>query len=78
MFVTKKTYFESARMIESFATESNISNLIDNLLVDQPEYVPYDELMIRRLHQQAFDSPRAMRYFEGRRISENSVKTFLL
>lgn len=78
MFVTKKTYFEAARMIDSFATESDIAGIIDNILEDQPEYVPYDELMIRRLHQQALDSPRAMRYFEGRRISENSVKRFLL
>jgi DNA primase len=78
MYVTQKTYFESVRMIDSFATESNISTAIDSILQDQPEYVPFDELMIRRLNQQALDSPRAMRYYEGRRISENSVKRFLL
>ena len=78
MHVTQKTYFESIRMIESFTTESNISSTIDSLLQDQPEYVSFDELMIRRLNQQALDSPRAMRYYEGRRISENSVKKFLL
>jgi len=78
MYVTQKTYFESIRMIESFTTESNISSTIDSLLQDQPEYVSFDELMIRRLNQQALDSPRAMRYYEGRRISENSVKKFLL
>lgn len=78
MFVTKKTFFESTRLIDSFATETDISGLIDSILQNEPEYAPYDELMIRRLHQQALDSPRAMRYFEGRRISENSVKKFLL
>lgn len=78
MFTTKKNYFEASRLIDSFALESDISSLINNILEDQPEYTPYDELMIRRLHQQALDSPRAMRYFEGRRISENSVKRFLL
>jgi DNA primase len=78
MFVTKKTFFEATRMIDSFSEEKDISGLIDSILEDKPEYVPFDELMIRRLHQQALDSPRAMRYFEGRRISENSVKIYLL
>jgi DNA primase len=78
MFSTKKTFFEATRMIDSFAMELDISGMINTLLEDKPEYVPFDELMIRRLHQQALDSPRAMRYYEGRRISENSVKTFLL
>ena len=78
MFTTKKTFFQATRMIDSCATETDIVGLIDNILVEQEEYVPFDELMIRRLHQQAGDSPRAMRYFEGRRISENSTKGFLL
>lgn len=78
MFTTKKTFFQATRMIDSCATETDIVGLIDNILLDREEYVPFDELMIRRLHQQAIDSPRAMRYFEGRRISENSVKRFLL
>ena len=78
MFSTKKTFFEATRMIDSFAMESDISGMINTLLEDKPEYIPFDELMIRRLHQQALDSPRAMRYYEGRRISENSVRTFLL
>lgn len=76
--VTGKTYFEAMRLIESAATEIDLIASIDKILEVEPEYVPYDELMIRRLHQQALDSPRAMRYFEGRRISENSVKRFLL
>jgi DNA primase len=78
MFTTKKTFFQATRMIDSCAMETDIVGLIDNILVEQEEYVPFDELMIRRLHQQAVDSPRAMRYFEGRRISENSTKGFLL
>jgi len=78
MFVTRKSYFESIRLIESFETESNILDIIDNTLVKTNDFKPFDELLIRRLHQQALDSPRAMRYFEGRRISENSIKTYLL
>ncbi len=78
MFTTRKTFFEATRMIDSFATETDIAGMIDNILVDQPEYVPFDELMIRRLHQQALESPRAIRYYEGRRISLDSVNKFSL
>lgn len=78
MFTTKKTYFEASRMIQSFESDSDISNMINNILEEDPEYKPYDELMIRRLHQQALDSPRAIRYFEGRRISLESVNKFYL
>lgn len=78
MFVTQKSYFESLRFIDKAATEVDIVGIINNALKTEPDYIPYDELMIRRLHQQALESPRAMRYFEGRRISENSVKRFLL
>jgi DNA primase len=78
MHVTKKSYFESLRFIKSQETESDILDVVNKTLFKQPDFVPYDELLIRRLHSQALDSPRAMRYYEGRRISENSVKKFLL
>jgi DNA primase len=32
--------------------------------------------LIKRLNQQALDSPRAMRYYSGRLVSEDSVKKF--
>lgn len=78
MHVTRKTYFESIRFIRSQETESDILDIVNKTLHKEPEFVPYDEVLIRRLHSQALDSPRAMRYYEGRRISENSVKKFLL
>jgi DNA primase len=78
MFTTNKTYFESVRFIESLSTETDISGIVGNLLKEEPEFVPFDELMIRRLHSQAAESPRAMRYYEGRRISKDSVDKFSL
>jgi DNA primase len=78
MHVAKKTYFESVRFIRSQETESDILDIVNKTLHKEPDFVPYDEVLIRRLHSQALDSPRAMRYYEGRRISENSVKKFLL
>jgi hypothetical protein len=78
MFVTQKSYFETLRFIDSMETETNFVDLINKTLEVEPDFKPFDELLIRRLHSQALESPRAMRYFEGRRISENSVKTYLL
>jgi 5S rRNA maturation endonuclease (ribonuclease M5) len=78
MFTTRKTFFEATRMIDSYSTEISISGLLDDILKEEPEYKPFDELMIRRLHQQAIESPRAMRYYEGRRISLDSVNKFSL
>ena len=41
-----------------------------------PDFVQYDELLIKRLCKQAIDSPRAMTYFEGRRLTKESVIKF--
>jgi DNA primase len=42
------------------------------------EFVQYDELLIKRLNNQATESPRAMRYFNGRGITNESVSKFSL
>lgn len=78
MHVTGKSYFESMRFIDSANKEIDILDTIEKKFVEQKEFSPYDELLIRRLNNQALESPRAMRYFEGRRISENSIKRFVL
>jgi DNA primase len=78
MHVSGRTYFESARFIKSKEQNSSIEDLINKQLTEKPMYVPYDELMIKRLNLQALESPRAMRYFEGRLITEDSVRKFSL
>lgn len=78
MYVTKRTYFESVRFIEGKKTSIDFQSDILNKLVVKPEFVPFDDVMIKRLNLQALDSPRAMRYFSGRKITEASVKKFSL
>ena len=78
MHVTRKSYFEAIRFIDSMEVESNILDSLDKMLENKPEFVPFDEFTIRRLNNAAIESPRAIRYFEGRRISENSIKKFQL
>lgn len=78
MFVTQKSYFETLRFVESSNKEVDILGMVNRALVKEQEWKPFDEVLVRRLHSQALESPRAMRYYGGRRISENSVKKFLL
>jgi DNA primase len=78
MHVSGRTYFESARFIKSKEQESSIEQQISQQLYEKPTYVQYDELLIKRLNVQALESPRAMRYFSSRLITEESIKKFAL
>jgi len=67
MTVSGRTYFEAIRYIKSNKT-----------LYSPPDFVAYDELLIKRLHNNAMESPRAIRYFEGRQINKASMVKFSL
>jgi DNA primase len=78
MSVSNKTYFESARYIKQKDKETDIEKLVNKKLHVVPEFVQYDEILIKRLNNQAIESPKAMNYFYSRRITEESVKKFVL
>lgn len=78
MHTSGRTYFESARFIRSKEQESSILDAVSKNLVEKPMYTQYDQVLIKRLNQQALDSPRAMRYYSGRSITEDSIKKFSL
>ena len=78
MFTTGRTYFETARYIKSKEAEHNIENIVNKAMYAPPEFIQYDELLIKRLNNQAIESPRAMRYFESRRITKDSAIKFNL
>lgn len=78
MHVSGRTYFESIRFIKSKEEETNLEQQINEQLIDKPLYTQYDDLLIKRLNIQALESPRAMTYFNGRRITDESVKKFSL
>jgi DNA primase len=78
MHMTSRTYFEAVRFIKSKEQEGNFDQDINRKLVDKPMYVQYDQVLIKRLNQQALESPRAMRYYSARLITEESVKKFAL
>ena len=76
MFVSKRTYFESARYIKSKEKQGSISEEVFSKLEEKPEYVQFDEVTIKRLGRQALDSERALNYFDYRKITKDSVKRF--
>ena len=76
MHTSSRTYFEAVRYIKSKETDQDLEMQINQKLHTKPDYVPYDELQIKRLSSQALESPRAMRYYNGRLITETSVKKF--
>ena len=78
MFTSGRTYFESSRFIKSKEVDSDLEMQISKKLEEKPDYIQYDQLLIKRLNQQAMESPRAMRYYSGRLITEDSVKKFAL
>ncbi len=78
MHTSGRTYFESVRYIKSKETETDIEQIVNKALVVKPEYNQYDQVLIKRLNTQALESPRAMRYYNGRLITEESVKKFNL
>lgn len=78
MKMTGRSYFESIRFIKSKEKQTNIEDLVNKKLYKPKEFIPYDELLIKRLSNQALESPRAMRYFEGRKITKQSIEKFSL
>jgi DNA primase len=78
MTMSGRTYFEAARYIKGKETLADLAYDIEKQLHEKPVYNQYDQVLIKRLNSQALESPRAMRYYEGRLITEDSVKKFSL
>ncbi len=78
MHTSGRTYFEAARFIKSKETQTNLESEITAQLVEKPVFVQYDEVQIKRLSQQALQSPRAMSYYLNRLIDEKSINKFSL
>ena len=76
MFMTGRSYFETLRYIKSKGSEVNLESVINKTLYSPPDFVQYDEVLIKRLNNQALESPRASRYFEGRKIAKESMIKF--
>ena len=78
MHMTGRTYFESIRFIKSKEVEGNLEQDINKALYVKPEFVPFDELIIKRLNNNLIASERAKEYFNYRKINQSSWNKFAL
>ncbi len=78
MAVSNRSYFESIRYIKQKNTETDITQLVNKKLYVAPEFTQFDEVLIKRLNNQAVESPRAINYFYSRRITQESINKFSL
>jgi DNA primase len=78
MHMTGRTYFESIRFIKTKEVEGNLEQDINKALYVKPEFVPFDELIIKRLNNNLIGSERAKEYFNYRKINQSSWNKFSL
>ena len=78
MHTTGRTYFESVRFIKSKEQAGNLEQEINKQLYKKPDFVLYDELILKRLYNQLITSDRAKDYFKYRKIELASWAKFSL
>lgn len=76
MHTSGRTYFEAARFIKGKEKLTNLTTEIDKVLVKEEQYKTFDELIIKRLHKNVYESNRAKTYYAYRKISSDSIVKF--
>lgn len=78
MHVSGRSYFESVRFIKNKETGADLEKEINTKIIEKPDFIRFDEELIKRLNADALESSRAVSYFSSRKISELSIKKFCL
>lgn len=78
MHVTKRSYFESARMIDSKKDSKNFIEVLESKLNKKPEFEEFDKELISKLNNAALTSQRAAQYYINRGITKDSVIKYQL
>lgn len=78
MHTTGRTYFESIRFIKNKETQMDLEKEINKQLFTKPEFVPFDELILKRLYNNLVTSERAKDYFRYRKLEISSWAKFSL
>lgn len=78
MHTSGRTYFESVRFIKSKEQDVDLEKQINQSLITKVEFTPFDELIIKRLHNNLLGSDRAKDYFKYRKIESSSCSKFSL
>ena len=76
---TSKTYFEAVRYIKNAEDDTiSIEQQINQTLYKKPDFVQFDEVILKRLNNNLSGSDRAKDYFKYRKISSTSWSKFSL
>lgn len=78
MHTSGRTYFEAIRFVKSKEQEGNLEQDINKALYQKPDFVPFDELTLKRLYNNLLQSDRAKDYFTYRKINMQSWAKFSL
>jgi len=78
MHVTKRSYFESARLIDSKKSSQSFIEILESKLDKKPDFEKFDENLIDKLNKSALSSKRAVEYYKGRGITKESVIKYQL
>ena len=78
MHMSGRTYFEAIRFIKSKEVEGNLERDINKAFIVKPDFVTYDELILKRLYNNLVTSDRAKDYFNYRKINIQSWSKFSL
>lgn len=78
MQATARTYFEAIRLIDSKEDSKNLLESLTEALEKKPDFVEYDPEVIKKLNLNVSNSKRAVEYFKSRKITEDSVKKYVL
>ncbi len=78
MHTSGRTYFESIRFIKNKEQEGNLEQEINKQLYKKPDFVPFDELILKRLYNNLLLSERAKDYFKYRKLEASSWSKFSL
>lgn len=78
MQASGRSFFEAARLIDS---KSDSKDIVDNLtkaLEKKIDFKEYDLDIIERLHKNVFESSKAIKYYQDRKINKDSVIKYKL
>jgi len=78
MHVSKRSYFEAMRLIDSKSDKRNLTDQLSDTLEKTVTFVQYDLNTIDKLHQNVFLNSKAIQYFANRGISKDSVERYKL
>lgn len=78
MHSSGRSYFEAARFIKSKEGETNLEAEVQKQLYSKPEFLPFDEVVLKRLYNGLLVSDRAKNYFKYRKINSDSWSKFSL